>query len=577
MATSSGWWMYHGDPAHTGYVGSGSAIDAAALSGGKFGVLHTLNVGGSILSVPAVSDGFIYVGLANSRDFPGEQGGTLLKIDLKSGQTVKRFPWKVELNERDTHGFCGMGSTPTVLGDGKTGKVYFVGFNAKLYCLTTADLSLVWVTDLRNRDLKHNQPVKTFEPGTDINNEPPPAAGWSAPLVVNGRIYLGIGEGENPQLNSFVFCLDAATGNVVWVFCTNQYVCGQINQPNQLPEKVVRDITLPPGYTVYYGTPLTLGCSVWGCIAYDEKLNRLFCPTGNGVPDGRLPTPGWSNGLLTLDATTGAFKAFYQIPRGSNYRDSDIDVDVGASPTLFDLDGRRVVGVGCKNGSFHLLDADTLAPIKCRQLLPTYNDGTQIPTVDPHPDKKQTDTNVQNPRIANRRSDLDDGENYSGIYSTAAIHPGSRKIFVGIGGNNYHPVAAGIDTDNTPFIRALDYNTLDDAWPVDQGNPPRYAKGRPPLYTNSSESGLSSPAVVNDVVFMATTYVSLYAFSVSDGTLLFEDRLGEQTGGFNGGYGYCMGPAVCGNYVVAGALVFGGDGGVLRIYGITDGSGGVST
>ncbi|HTA99356.1 MAG TPA: hypothetical protein VK804_02685 [Bradyrhizobium sp.] len=577
MATSSGWWMYHGDPAHTGYVGSGSAIDAAALSGGKFGVLHTLNVGGSILSVPAVSDGFIYVGLANSRDFPGEQGGTLLKIDLKSGQTVKRFPWKVELNERDTHGFCGMGSTPTVLGDGKTGKVYFVGFNAKLYCLTTADLSLVWVTDLRNRDLKHNQPVKTFEPGTDINNEPPPAAGWSAPLVVNGRIYLGIGEGENPQLNSFVFCLDAATGNVVWVFCTNQYVCGQINQPNQLPEKVVRDITLPPGYTVYYGTPLTLGCSVWGCIAYDEKLNRLFCPTGNGVPDGRLPTPGWSNGLLTLDATTGAFKAFYQIPRESNYRDSDIDVDVGASPTLFDLDGRRVVGVGCKNGSFHLLDADTLAPIKCRQLLPTYNDGTQIPTVDPHPDKKQTDTNVQNPRIANRRSDLDDGENYSGIYSTAAIHPGSRKIFVGIGGNNYHPVAAGIDTDNTPFIRALDYNTLDDAWPVDRGNPPRYAKARPPLYTNSSESGLSSPAVVNDVVFMATTYVSLYAFSVSDGTLLFEDRLGEQTGGFNGGYGYCMGPAVCGNYVVAGALVFGGDGGVLRIYGITDGSGGVST
>ena len=25
MATSTGWWMYHGDPAHSGYVGSGSA------------------------------------------------------------------------------------------------------------------------------------------------------------------------------------------------------------------------------------------------------------------------------------------------------------------------------------------------------------------------------------------------------------------------------------------------------------------------------------------------------------------------------------------------------------------------
>jgi hypothetical protein len=74
MATSTGWWMYHGDPAHTGYVGSGSKITAAALTGGQFGVLHTLNIGGPILSVPAVSDGFVFVGLANSRDQIGELG-----------------------------------------------------------------------------------------------------------------------------------------------------------------------------------------------------------------------------------------------------------------------------------------------------------------------------------------------------------------------------------------------------------------------------------------------------------------------------------------------------------------------
>jgi outer membrane protein assembly factor BamB len=574
MATNTGWWMYHGDPAHTGFVGSGSAINAAALSGGKFGILHTLNVGGSILSVPAVTGGFIYVGLANSREVVGELGGTLLKIELASGSTVSKFTWSIAPNDRDAHGFCGMGCTPSVVGDDKTGKVYFVGFNAKLYCLNAGDLSLVWTTDLRNRDLAHNQPIQTFDPTADPTVTPP-AAGWSAPLVINGCVYLGIGEGENPNINSFVFCLDAATGNVVWIFCTNQFACGLINKPNQLPERVISDISAPPGFTVYYGTPLTLGCSVWGCIAYDAKLDRLFCPTGNGQLDGRLPTPGWSNGLLTLDATSGAFKAFYQMPRESNYRDSDIDVDVGASPTLFDLGSRRVVGVGCKNGSFHVLDADTLAPIKWRQLLPKYNDGTRIPTVDPHPDEVQANTSVQNPRIANRQSDVDDSENYSGIYSTAAVHPPSRKIFVGIGGNNYHSVAAGIDTPTTPFMRALDYDTLADAWPVDNGNPPRYTKATPPMFTNFSESGLSSPAVVNDVVFMATTYVSLYAFSVADGTVLFEDRLGEQTGGFNGGYGYCMGPAVCGNYVVAGALVFGGDGGVLRIYGITGAVGSV--
>jgi outer membrane protein assembly factor BamB len=574
MATNSGWWMYHGDPAHTGFVGSGGAINAAALSGKKFGILHTLNVGGSILSVPAVTGGFIYVGLANSREVVGELGGTLLKIELASGSIVGKFTWSIPANDRDAHGFCGMGCTPSVVGDGNTGKVYFVGFNAKLYCLNAGDLSLVWTTDLRNRDLAQNQPIQTFDPTADPTVTPP-AAGWSAPLVINGRVYLGIGEGENPHINSFVFCLDAASGKVVWIFCTNQYVAGQPNQPNQLPAKAV-SAPVPPGFTVFPNPPITLGCSVWGCIAYDAKLNRLYCPTGNGVPDlGLGKTPGWANGLLSLDATTGAFKAFYGMPPESNYRDSDIDVDVGASPTLFDLGSRRVVAVGCKNGSFHVLDADTLASIKWRQLLPTYNDGTQIPTVDPHPSEAQADASVQNPRIANRQSDADQAENYSGIYSTAAVHPPSRKIFVGIGGNNYHSVAAGIDTPNTPFMRALDYDTLADAWPVDNGNPPRYTKATPPMFTNFSESGLSSPAVVNDVVFMATTYVSLYAFSVADGTTLFEDRLGEQTGGFNGGYGYCMGPAVCGNYVVAGALVFGGDGGLLRIYGITGAVGSV--
>jgi outer membrane protein assembly factor BamB len=574
MATNTGWWMYHGDPAHTGFVGSGSAINAAALSGKKFGILHTLNIGGSILSVPAVTGGFIYVGLANSREVVGELGGTLLKIELASGSIISKFTWSIPENDRDAHGFCGMGCTPSVVGDDTTGKVYFVGFNAKLYCLNAGDLSLVWTTDLRNRDLPQNQPIQTFDPTADPT-ETPPAAGWSAPLVINGRVYLGIGEGENPNINSFVFCLDAASGKVVWIFCTNQYISGQPNQPNQLPALAV-SAPVPPGFTVVPNPPVTLGCSVWGCIAYDAKLNRLYCPTGNGVPDlGLGKTPGWANGLISLDASTGAFKAYFGMPPESNYRDSDIDVDVGASPTLFDLGSRRVVAVGCKNGSFHVLDADTLAVIKWRQLLPTYNDGTQIPTVDPHPSEAQAIASVQNPRIANRQSDADQAENYSGIYSTAAVHPPSGKIFVGVGGNNYHSVAAGIDTPNTPFMRALDYNTLADAWPVDNGNPPRYTKAQPPLYTNSSESGLSSPAVVNDVVFMATTYVSLYAFSVADGTVLFEDRLGEQTGGFNGGYGYCMGPAVCGNYVVAGALVFGGDGGVLRIYGITGAVGSV--
>ena len=82
------------------------------------------------------------------------------------------------------------------------------------------------------------------------------------------------------------------------------------------------------------------------------------------------------------------------------------------------------------------------------------------------------------------------------------------------------------------------------------------------------ESGLSVPAVVNDVVFMATTRVGLYAFSAQDGALLWADtdNFGPQTGGMSGGYGYCMGPAIAGDHVVAGALTASANGGILNIY-----------
>jgi outer membrane protein assembly factor BamB len=40
-----------------------------------------------------------------------------------------------------------------------------------------------------------------------------------------------------------------------------------------------------------------------------------------------------------------------------------IDLDFGASPTLFDIDGRKVVGDGQKSGVFHVFDADDMSPV----------------------------------------------------------------------------------------------------------------------------------------------------------------------------------------------------------------------
>jgi outer membrane protein assembly factor BamB len=557
--SKTNWWMFHGDPAHTGLI-QGSRISRDQIQ--NFKLLHDVPIPGPVLSVPAIVDGFVYVGLANNHDLPGANGGKLLKIELASGKIVAHFDWPIDPKDGDSHGFMGMGCTPAVFKD----RLYFSAFNGKFYCLSTHDLSLLWVVNLRYADPKYNQPVSN--PGTP---DYPPAAGWCSPVVAeadgpNGLVFVGMGEGENPGCFGFVYALDALTGQVQWVYCTCQYEEGVPNLPNVLPPSSLSE-NPPAPFSRGPLDPVIRGCSVWSSIAYDKQLDRIYCATGNPAPDSALPSHGFSNGILALDAPTGEFRGFFQAPPESSYRATDVDVDFGGSPTLFTVNGRRVVAAGCKNGGFFVLDAATLELIRWRQLLPYYNDGTQIPSVDPHvgPNDARMD-----PFVPNRMSDETDQENYSGTYSTPAVHVKLGRLFMGVGGNNYHNVEAGIDYKTTPFLRALDWETLEDAWPMDDSDPRLYVEAQPPMYRTPGESGLSSPVVVNDLVFCSTSKVAVYAFDAYSGKMLWQDQLGEQTGGMNGGYGYCLGPAIAGDYMVAGALVFGKQGGVLRIYGLRE-------
>jgi len=251
----SNWWMYHGNPAHTGFVASGSSLSTANVA--QLEPLHSLQLGGPVVSVPAIVDGYVFVGLANSHEAESSNGGALFKIDIETGAIVAKFVWNLGCDLPDGHGFAGMGCTPAVVVPaGRTldeGRVYFSAFNGKVYCLSARDLAEIWVLDLRHQDLEKNQPVTnvlgTMEkpvgcPGFQPSDCPrtnvlpegcttySPAAGWSSPLVVDGKVYVGIGEGENPYLYSFVFCIDARSGRVVWVFCTCRFEAGRDNRTN---------------------------------------------------------------------------------------------------------------------------------------------------------------------------------------------------------------------------------------------------------------------------------------------------------------------------------------------------------
>jgi outer membrane protein assembly factor BamB len=581
-ATPQDWWMYHGDPAHSGCVAAGSS-DISSTTVGGLAKLHDVELAGAVLGVPAVVGGYVYVGTANSHLSHGSNGGAFYKVALATGSIEATFLWDIPTDERDSHGFTGMGCSPAVA----NGLVYFCAFNGKLYCLSASDLSLQWVTDLRYADPLHNQPV-TNNLGSD---EDPVAAGWSSPVVANGKVYVGMGEGENPELFGFIYCLDGTTGDVDWIFCTCQFQAGVDNQPNQLPVQVLRNPP-PPGFTVFQGEPVSRGCSIWSSIAYDQTLNRVYATIGNPMPeplfgnDGQplpaLPRAGYCYGILSLDAATGAFQGFWQAPAASSYRATDIDIDFAGSPMLFNRpDGTRAVAAGCKNGGFFVLNAATLQPFdntgqnppqSWRQLLPYDTSGNQICTVDAH----VPPTNGQlNPQVTNAQSNAVQQENFYGTYSTPAVHPTLNLLFIGLGGSNDNLVAAGIDSQSTPFMRGMHSDTLVDAWPLSPISFPTvegtvtvnaYTGSTPPMYTNPAECALSLPVVVNDLVLCATTHVSLYAFNAADGTPVWSEQIGMQTLGLNGGYGFCFGPAVYGDYVVAGALVNGMDGGLLRIY-----------
>jgi outer membrane protein assembly factor BamB len=517
---SRDWWMHQHDVRHTGHASGASDITGSTVS--NLYLHATASVDGPIVTKPSIVGGKVYFG--SGKD--GGVGGTLYRIDLATGAIE---------NSLTTTGTAfyswvsGIGGSPAVVGN----RIYFTGVHGTVYCIDKNTFAPIWSVSLKTADLAHNQPVTN--PNADC---------WSGPLVVNNKVFVGCGEGESASTYGFVFCLDASTGDVIWCFCTCKFTGGADNQPNHLPTAVAAPWAAAHGFTVQANPPET-GCSVWSSCAYDRVYNRIFVGTGNSqYPHTAQPDELYGSGLISLDADSGAFQGFFQPTPDDSYWPDDSDIDVPGAPSVYSIGAQRVVAFGSKNGSFFVLDAGNVNNVIARrQLLPRAGGsglpgdrGTGLASVVPG----------------------GGGENSFGVFGTPAIHFGLRRLFVGLGGYNGMALdaGAGIDQTRTPFLRALNWDDLHDAWPTALGadNVSRYTNTKPPMYS-SLEVGLSSPAVVGDVVFVATSpppfsgdSPGLYALSTNDGHCLWSAGGLATTGGT-----FALGPAVYGNYVVVGA------------------------
>jgi outer membrane protein assembly factor BamB len=490
------WWMYHHDERHTGHASGGSGIRSTTV--GSLSLAHTAAVDGPVITIPVVAHGKIYIG---SSDAAGG-GGTLYKIDLGSGAIDHTFPVPARFPAYSQ----GIGGSPAVA----DGRVYFTALPGAVHCLHAASFTEVWSVDLRFPDPAHNQPVSN-----------PMADSWTSPLVIGDRVYVGCGEGESGAWG-FVYCLDADTGNVVWLFCANKFATAD-NAPNVIPASAAGISPLPAGFSSAPDPPY-VGVSVWSSLAYDYRHHRVWVGTGNATVGDANPLPDapYGSGVLALDAHTGTFAGFFEPSAADCYRADDTDVDICGSPTVFTRDGKTRVGIGSKSGAYFILDGGTMAVHARRNMLPYINDdpAQPLPSIDNHSGP---------------------GENYYGVFGTAAVDHHRHRLYVCIGG-----YGGAIDSATTPFIRALDWDTLDDAWTGLRGADGiwRYTVPVPPLYTTPNEAGLGSPAIVNDVVLVPTSKPGLYALDADTGLCLWSAT------GLSGSY--LLGPAVYGNHVVIG-------------------------
>jgi len=291
-------------------------------------------------SQPAVVGGIAYF---------GSPDGKLHAVNATTGATV----WIFDVDTVSP----GVGNT--AVWDGPTvadGKVIFGDHRGYLYALAQRSGALLWATHVDTH---------------------PFAAFTGSPLYYHGKVYIGMSSEESGQGIDYPCCtfrgqlaaVDGSTGAVVWRYRTVPPASEVGSWPN--------------GQPMYAPS----GGPVWGTPAIDQDTNTVYFGTGQnytGVgPDHNQPA-GDIDSIIALNTSNGAVRWKRQLAEADTYRvacsrgdpgycpgllnGSALDYDVSPGPNVFTVGSRRLVGVGQKNGVYHVFDAATGATVWERTL-----------------------------------------------------------------------------------------------------------------------------------------------------------------------------------------------------------------
>ena len=311
-AATGGWSSYGPDLANSRSQPRPAGIGAATAPRlvERWARRHTEPVDGTTYSVtgsPAVVEGTAYY---------ADWTGRLMAVELQTG----RMRWSTKVSTSASSISAAVNSSPAVAG----GMVYVSALEGRVVAVSARTGAIRWSTVLDTHGL------------TTL---------YSSPVVSGHRLVVGVASAQNfisPGPYDFrgsVAALDTRTGKILWQTYT---------MPAHLAGR---------------------GGSVWGTAAIDERRGIAYIGTGQAYsrPVGRL-----TDALLALRLRDGSLAWHRQFTRNDVWNAfgefGGKDYDIGASPNLFRIGRRDVVGVGDKGGRYATLDRTNGATVWRRQL-----------------------------------------------------------------------------------------------------------------------------------------------------------------------------------------------------------------
>jgi polyvinyl alcohol dehydrogenase (cytochrome) len=281
--------------------------------------------------LPGAARAYAQPAVVGGRVFVGSQSRRVYSLDASTGCVY----WVFEPD-------FAVRSAVTVDRQGGRWAAYFADQHANAYAVDALTGKLLWKTRV---------------------NPHPEAMTTGAPMLYEGRLYVGASSGEEVagadasysccSFRGSIMALDAATGKTIW----QTYTIAEEPRPTRKNAKGVQ----------LYGPS---GAGVWGAPTVDPVKHALYIATGDSYSD---PPARTADAFLALDLATGKVLWSRQITErdaytiacnnpgsGGNCPDSKgPDFDFGSSPILVNLpNGRRELVAGQKSGVVTAVNPD---------------------------------------------------------------------------------------------------------------------------------------------------------------------------------------------------------------------------